>query len=430
MKKILASVGIVAVGATAAHVQAAGSDAADSSKPWSVSATLRGFYDDNYITAPKGYERDSFGISISPSVALKLPLDQTDIDLKYTYGATWYADRSDVNSDNNAWDQSHQLDASLLHRFNERYSVSLRDSFVVAQEPELLTSGPITLPYRIQGNNIHNHGEALLNGALTRQLGFVVGYQNNYYDYENNDGNFVTPSLSGLLDRVEHLVLANLRWQMQPETVLVLGYNYGQVDYQSDEIITFIPTGPSAGFQTSKLRNNRSHYVYAGIDQNFSKDLVLSVRGGGQWTDYYNDPANNSATSPYGSVSLNYAYLPGSSVEIGFTHSRNQTDILAPDASGKVTADQQSSVIYGSIHHKFDAKISGNASIQWQNSDFNGGLYDGQTDNFLDAGVGLTYQFNRHLAGEVGYNFSNLSSDIPGRDYDRNRVYLGVTATY
>ena len=48
MKKIVASVGLVALGASA--LQTASAQALvgpDASKPWSVSATIRGFYDDN-----------------------------------------------------------------------------------------------------------------------------------------------------------------------------------------------------------------------------------------------------------------------------------------------------------------------------------------------------------------------------------------------
>ena len=77
MKKIVASVGLVAVGASAIQSASAQDIAAiDKSKPWSVQATLRGFYDDNTgtiaddIPIPSGQHRDSFGFEVSPAVAL------------------------------------------------------------------------------------------------------------------------------------------------------------------------------------------------------------------------------------------------------------------------------------------------------------------------------------------------------------------------
>ena len=47
MKKVIASVGLVALGTSGLQAALDLGDTTDSRKPWSVSATLRGFYDDN-----------------------------------------------------------------------------------------------------------------------------------------------------------------------------------------------------------------------------------------------------------------------------------------------------------------------------------------------------------------------------------------------
>ena len=66
MKKIVASVGLLALGASS--VQALDPSAlSDNGRFWSVSAALRGFYDDNIntipnsATLPPGYSRGSAG---------------------------------------------------------------------------------------------------------------------------------------------------------------------------------------------------------------------------------------------------------------------------------------------------------------------------------------------------------------------------------
>lgn len=440
MKKIVASIGVVALGASTIHA-AVGTGLVDQSKPWSVSATLRGFYDDNYNTAPNSNpsnptfsKRDSFGFSVSPSVQVATEVNQTSLGLKYTYGATYYDDRV-----NNNWDQSHQLEAYLNHAFTERYSMDFNDSFVIAQEPSLLDpTGLTTNPYRTEGNNMRNNAQLNFTAVLTRQLSLVIGYANTFYDYEQDSpanktalGFFLngqSPSRSGLFDRMEHLALVNLRWQMMPQTVGILGYNFGVVDYTSDEVIALRPLAP--GFATSKDRNNRSHYFYAGVEHNFSEDLKGSLRAGAQAVDYYNDTTADTHVSPYVDANLSYFYLPGSSLQAGVTHSMSQTDVVAPDAAGSLTVDSESTVVYGKLSHRLTAMLTGNARVQYQMSTFNGGLYDGQNDNFFDASLGLSYRFNQYLSGEVGYNFTSLSSDINGRAYERNRIYLGVTATY
>lgn len=52
MKRIVASVSLVAVGATALQADLLPGLTTESGKPWTVSATLRGFYDDNINTIP------------------------------------------------------------------------------------------------------------------------------------------------------------------------------------------------------------------------------------------------------------------------------------------------------------------------------------------------------------------------------------------
>jgi len=46
------------------------------------------------------------------------------------------------------------------------------------------------------------------------------------------------------------------------------------------------------------------------------------------------------------------------------------------------------------------------------------------------AGANLTYLINKYFSADAGYNYDRLRSDIPGAGYERNRFYVGVTATY
>ena len=438
MKKIFASVGMIALGAASVHA----TGAMDTAKTWSVSATLRGFYDDNYTTAPKGSEEDSWGFSISPSVGLSLPLDQSTFALRYTFGAYWYQDRADSQAvDKEPWDYTHQFDALFNHQFNERFSLDASDSFVIAQEPQLLDpTGATTNPYRVEGNNIRNYGLLQLNSRLTEKWSAVLGYRNTFYDYESDNpanesqlGFFLNgqvPSLSAVNDRMEQTFLLNLRWQMQKETVGVLGYNFAMNDYSSDEIVALDSLLNPIEADT---RNSRSHFLYAGVDHNFSSDLQLSLRLGAQDADFYNDPTSNTDITPYGDLSLTYIYRPGSNFRLGASHSRSHTDVIAYDAAAtenQLTSDQQSTVLYASLTHALTPKLTGILSGQWQLSEFDGGLYDTQKEQYLGFNAMLRYEFTRHYFGEIGYNYSTLDSDIGGRDYDRNRYFIGLTATY
>ena len=87
-------------------------------------------------------------------------------------------------------------------------------------------------------------------------------------------------------------------------------------------------------------------------------------------------------------------------------------------------------MVYASVNHRFDARWSGRLTGQWQNSEFSNGKWDGVSESYFAVGLNLSYQFNRYLSGEVGYNYDDLYDSPVGRAYDRNRFYIGVTAAY
>ncbi len=426
MRKFFACAGLALAGT--ASLQAAYApdlNQMETAKLWSVSGTLRGFYDDNYNTAPSGpSKRDSFGFEVSPSVSLNVPLQQTELGLKYTYGLYYYQDREQING--RPIDQTHQLDLWVDHAFTERWQAKVQDTLAVGQEPQLVNGGTLQ---RTEGNNIHNMGTISVDTQWTRLLGTTLSYQNNFYDYQNSGGNAVgTPSLAGLLNRLEHNISLNVNWRLQPTLLAFLGYQFEQVNYTGDE-----PIGVSRNFRSDN-RDSRSQYVYVGAQYTPLDNVNLSAQAGIQYADYYNPAPGTSSTSqvsPYAKLSGTYTYLPGSYVQLGFTQTRTATDVVAPTLSGKITEDQESSVVYAALNHQITPKLSGNITGQVQYSTFNGGTVDGQSQTWYSVGLNLAYLFNPHVSAEIGYNYDKVTSAgavVPG--YDRNRVYLGVTGTY
>lgn len=425
MKKILTSAGLVAI--SVSSIQAAYApnlSDIERAKPWSVSAALRGFYDDNYTTSPSSVKRDSFGFEVSPSASLNLPLDQTFVGLSYEYSLRYFEDRR-----NNEYDQTHKFDGRLDHKFSERYSIELSDSFVISKEPEVLApagGGAIAVPIRTEGNNLRNLGSINFGAQLTELFKMELGYANTYYDYQQDAGDvaFGAQSRSGLLDRIEHLASVNFRWMIVPETDAIVGYQYGVVDFTGDETIGFGPGGPI----NSDIRNSRTHYLFGGVDHRFNDQLSGSVRLGAQYADFYKQ--DHSTISPYADASLTYKYNPGSYVQAGVTHSRTRTDVASISANGNTTVDQETTAVYASLNHRITPSLVGSLLLQGQRGTFDYGTADGDVEYFFLGGLNFAYTINPHLLAELGYNFDYLTSDINGRDYTRNRVYIGLRATY
>ena len=132
------------------------------------------------------------------------------------------------------------------------------------------------------------------------------------------------------------------------------------------------------------------------------------------------------------------------------TDDESATDLAAVDANGTPTLDAESTAVYGKVSHRIMRNLTGSLVAQYQTSEFNEGLYDGKSEDLFLVGINVEYRFNQHFSAEAGYNYDMLDSDIkdtntgsgPGgpivnpnfgnetRSYDRNRIYIGLRATY
>jgi hypothetical protein len=437
MKKIVASVGLAALGASALQTASAQALASpDASKPWSVSATLRGFYDDNTSSSPNDMsvgDRDSFGFEVSPSAAVTWALQQTTINLGVLYSLKYYDTKPPGSADHD--DQALTFNVGLSHAFSEQVKVQVSDSFVVGQEPDLLRAGDAYSTFqRASGDNIRNAASLGLDAQFTPVLGLGFGYDNNYYDYDDETVTYgaafgeVIPSLSGVLDRMEHRAHLEGLYSLAPETKLLLGYRFMEFDYSGDQPISGYWWDPST-LVNSDARSSRTHTAYLGAQHNFTPQFSGSARAGVSVTDYFNDDNADESWTPYVNATLQYSYAPGSRVQGGISYDRNASDVVGLYGNGSYTLDAESLVVFAAVNHQIDPRLIGSLVAQFQNSSYNGGTYDSECEQFYTVGVNLEYKFNEFFSGHIGYNYDRLESDL-GRTFDRNRVYIGVTATY
>jgi len=419
MKNKIITAGLVMAGAAGLQTVMAATDDVAAPKFWSISGTLRGFYDDNYTAGSGKDKKGSWGSEVSPTISLNKPLRQTDIGLRYIYGLYYYAAR-----EHSPFDQTHQVDVWLDHSFNERWKANFKDTVAVGQEPELLDAN---VPYRVNGNNLANRGSVTLNTDWTRLFSTELVYGNNFYDYQDRNGTTNAPSRAGLLNRVEQNASIDLQWHLQAETMAFIGYQLGLANYIGDEAIGFGPKG----VYYSRDKDSLSHYAYVGVQHQFTANLSAKVSGGVNYFENYNDPIDTTGKwSPYADVSANYTYAQGSYVHIGFNHSMNATDVGSVTANGSLTQSQESSVLTLDINHSITQKLMASLVGRAALSTYNGGAFDGKTDQVYGIGANLHYQINRHFGVDAGYNFDHLLSDVSGRGYERNRVYMGFGATY
>ena len=474
MKKFFVSTGLAAISAAGLQsTLAAGLDSV-SPKAWSISGTLRGFYDDNYNIS--NTKKGSWGGEIAPTISVNLPLRQTDMGIRYNYGLYYYNDRDSLGL--NPFDQTHQVEVWLDHAINEQWHIKLTDTFAVGQEPDLLQgSGAQAVQYRINGNNMANHASVTLDTQWTKMFGTSLHYGNDFYNYDNSGATVqpvgsalvsLTPynipgnhlfgndptqfaqlggnggaSLAGLLDRVEQNIGLDLNWTLSPETIVGIGYGFSWANYTGNEPVAvfnyLVPGSPNNLSQSyvysSSSRDGSSHNIHASLKRQLTANLDLNFVVGASYSDNPNDPFNHSQTlSPSADLSLSYTYSPGSYVQIGGSHSQSATDAIQPGAKNGITQFQNASVVYVDLNHRLTDKLSATLIGRFQYTTFEDGLASSADEEDYNFGLNLTYLINRHFSADLGYNFddliSGLSSGQSGRGYVRNRVYMGMTANF
>jgi hypothetical protein len=433
MKKIVASVGLVAVGVTGLQAELLPGLTAESGKPFTLSASLRGFYDSNPSTLASSFDpQGSFGFEISPGIEFLFPMEQTSLSFGYVYSYKWY-EHAFVNSGGQHDSQTSDLHAALTHAFSERYSISVKDSYVIGQEPDFLRAGnSFTSFQRYSGNNSRNYGAIDFLAQLTPQFGLDLGYSSTLTGYADDDGT-TTPTLivsnAGLLNSLDNAVHLDGRYQLQPQTVGIVGAQYVDSLFTANQTIGYYSNGDPV---MSSDRNARSYYGYVGVDHNFRPDLTASVRAGGRYSDYYNTLVNQNQASPYAMMSLKYTYLPESSVQFGGSYDYIPSSIgPGSNAGNEINTSAQAGTVFVAVSHRIMPKLYGGLQAQYQNTSFVGGSYNNTGENFYLVGLNLRYQFTPNFSSEIGYNYDNLQSNTPLQaSYDRNRVYIGVTGSY
>jgi hypothetical protein len=429
MKTFAASVGLLALGTSVLNaVENKVLNSLQSDKPWSVSASLRGFYDSNISSTPKGTEQESSGFQINPTINYGIAGEQTSLNLGYYLAANWYDNPYPTWS--GPWELTQTMEAALSHTFSPRVDVNVKDSFVIGQEPDVLqvANSPFATSQTINGSNKRNYASLNLNLQATTLLGFQVGYGNLLYNYDDSG----PTSNSALLNRMENSVHLDSRWTLQPQTVGIIGYMFSDVNYTADEVIgavTFVPPGTNVLVAVpvfSDRRNSRGNTFYVGAEHTFTPDISGKLNVGAQIFDYYNDPTASTKISPYVQGSLTYMYRTASSLQAGIALQRSPTDAFNSQGLSYVL-DAETLVLYGAWVHEIIPHLSGNLNGSFQAQKFNGGSLNDEYGYYYRVGLGLSYEFTKLMSASVGYNWDQADNYAP---YNRNRVYIGLTAAY
>ena len=365
-------------------------DTANTTKFYTITASLREAYDDNIYTT-KDNPTASSVTSISPSFLVNFPLENSDFSARYTFGLYYYENRT-----GNPVDQTHELNLLYTHQFSGRYSLTAQDQFGYYAQPDLLnaTGSPF-----VNGSYFANTATANFEAQWTPLFGTSTSYSNILVLYQESQ-------IGTVQNNDENTFSHDFRFAVFPKINLTAGAIYDNVTY----------------FQDS--RGYSSYTLDGGVDWQALPNVSVTVRVGGEYTE--SSLASDSIT-PYASASLQWVLGKRSFLNFDYTHSVVPSDVAnaigqeADRFSGRFSYDLTSRITLHlagiETHSEYDSDVLQNGVPSFDEDDF-------ETD------LGAEYSVNGNFSFEAGYLLSDISSQENYRDYTRNQVYVGVRGTY
>jgi len=366
-------------------------DAANSPKWFTITASLREEYDDNIFTT-KDNKVNSFVTEFSPSFLVNVPMQDSTFAARYTFGLDYYQARS-----GNQIDYTHELLLHYSHNFSDRFTFDARDQFGYYTEPDLLQA--VGTPFR-NGGYIVNTAIFQFNAQWTPLFGTATTYSNIAIFYQ--DG-----AVAQVQNSDENTVSQDFRFAFAPKFNFVAGGIFDDIDYFND------------------VRGYTNYTLDVGLDWQALPELSLGARVGATLTT--SSAAASTSVSPYAAVTLDWRLGKRSDLTFTYTHNVVPTDVF--NAIGQ-EADRFSLRFAYDITPRITVHLEGIETY----SDYTSALLESGVPEFHenDLGIdfGVEYHLNSNFGFEAGYLLSDISSDISSRDYTRNQVYVGVRGTY
>lgn len=282
---------------------------------------------------------------------------------------------------------------NIAHQMSERLSISNNLYVTYEVEPNYAMGASTTL---WNGQYFYGYENFNLSYAWSRRFTTTTSYTIDAIQYEDS-------RIGNMEDRLSHLIAQQFAYALTPRTKLIGEYRYRMANYDNRDDV-----------------DSRSHFVLAGVDHAWSERTSGSFRGGAEF--FSSD--RTEQTAPYAEAALDYSVSQKTRVRwfnsLGFDGSElGQYDTRYSLRSG-LNAD-----------HQFDKRLSVNGGASYVYSQFDGsGPVDDVTENSILLSAGLNYLLWSNVSLNAQYSYTLLQSDDSTREFDRNRVSLGLNASF
>ena len=370
-------------------------------------------YDDNVSAGQTTVGGSSSSLAVNPYVGASFVslAPQTTWDVYGRLGMIYYFDTPNDMDDLN---RQSRVGVNMINRFSERVRFVSRN--FVANELE---------PDYSYGLASSRRSSEFMSWSTDNSLGYRWTERFGTYTGVRFSGSSYDDDASGnLSDRMNWQVYEQLRYQYSPQTVLIAEYRYGQT--LTDSIAS----------------ESTDQYFLIGADHRFSPNTIGTVRTGAQLRDV---DGGSSTTSPYLEFALNSQINPQLRVGAFMRYGMEGDDtVLSPDQNPGISFnyDERNTFRLGVTGgYMISPDLSLNSGIDVIQSNYDAGRWvrggdpgtsaPSLSETTFNAYIGMSVKLTDFLYGNLSYNYSQVVSDVNDyREYDRNRVSVGVSAEF
>ena len=394
----IAAVGMATAGALCAQslFDLAPDEAEKDSLPltWTAGATIG--YDDNPTPLLGNDDSSLYGQAyVGATFLSNTPSTTTSFGAQI--GVIHYFDNLDVlGTDVDDTSFTAALYLNWTNRVSERLRLVSRNSLAYELEPDYSAGFQSS---RQVGNYFRWYTDNAVGYRWSERLATYTGFALNGISYDDAEGS----------DRFTWSLYNDFRFQLSQQTIGTLNYRYS--DTEGDAGVT----------------DSTNHYITLGLEHRFSPRAVGVIRGGIQIRDV---DQGDSSTNPFFEGSLNVKMNEQFSWK---AYGRYSVEDYARTLNRVNYSDNQSFRVGVSGEYIVSQDLSLNAGVNYIMQGFedplNGVIAPNFDEDLLNIYLGFALGLTETVSLNGRYNFEDLSSDA-GRDYDRNRFSLGVSAQF
>lgn len=400
MKKqfTVTAVSLICIGSVSAQSLFDLAPSNDDSEPlpltWTAGAGLG--FDDNAVPLVAGSDESSlYGSAyVGASFLSRTPTTTTEFFARL--GIVHYFDDIDAGGQN--VDQSSSVAGFGLNwtnRISDRLRFVSRNTLNKEREPDYAQG----FQGAASGDYLRWSTDQAVGYRWSERLGTYTGVRYEDVSYDDIDG----------FDRSTLTLYNDFRYQLSPQTVATFTYRLSEVD----------------GGVVSDSTNN---YFLVGLEHRFSPNTLGVIKGGVQNRDV---DGGGDSSNPYFEASvrsqINEQFTIRSYVRYGVEDYARS--IIGINFEGSETLRLGLTGTYG-----VSEQLSLNAGVNYVSLGYVDSIPAGLDvdEDSLNLSVGFRLELSDTMWLNGSYNFETLSSDFVAvdREYDRNRINLGINTTF